>query len=368
MFRETFNSFLSEEYPRHKFVAATEAGADDATLHDGLSDLGLFTLLVPEHYGGLGLGFVDLALILEEMGKALVPISFVDTIIGSDLIVRFGTEEHKAQLLSDLAEGKVSMVTAMQEKDSGFGIDSLDCEIVTTALGRRLNGIKILVPGASTTNYLLVIVRDRESEQTVTVLLERDRAGISVSDNSTLDSSCRFCEIHFEDVVISDSDLLVDKVAGESARRLFDITAMAAALHMTGIASKVLELSVEYASQRVQFDKPIGSFQAIKHKCADMAVAIDASRSAAYYAAWAVAENTADCARAVSVAKSYCGDAAGLACKHGIQIHGGMGFTWELGLHYYLRRTKVLQYSYGDASYHRERVITDTLVQMANAD
>ena len=185
-------------------------------------------------------------------------------------------------------------------------------------------------------------------------------------EHSTLDLSCRLYELTLNDVAIEDSDLLGDVASGQSAARLFDVFSMVSALQMIGIARKVLDISVVYSTQRIQFDKPIGSFQAIKHKCADMAVAIDSGQSAAYFAAWAVAEDSSERSRAVSIAKSFCGDTAGFVCREGIQIHGGMGFTWELGLHYYLRRTKVLQYSFGDASFHRERVITDTLAGLQN--
>jgi alkylation response protein AidB-like acyl-CoA dehydrogenase len=135
------------------------------------------------------------------------------------------------------------------------------------------------------------------------------------------------------------------------------------AAQLLGLADGALDLAVEYAKLRQQFGQPIGSFQAIKHRCADMAVAVDTSRSAAYYASWAMAEDSDDRAKAVSMAKSFCGDASRFVCNEGIQIHGGIGFTWELGLHFYLRRAKVLEYSYGDAAYHRERVLAETLAE-----
>jgi len=196
-------------------------------------------------------------------------------------------------------------------------------------------------------------------------LVEPGRAGVSLRPHATLDPTCRFHEVTFRDVVIVRDDIVGGEPSPESVQRLFDVSGMIAATEMTGIAAKVLDTAIDYAGKRTQFDKPIGSFQAIKHRCADMAVAVDASRSAAYYAAWALAEASEDRAKAVSMAKSYCGDAARFACNEGIQIHGGIGFTWELGLHYYLRRAKVLEYSFGDAAYHRERVLTSTLAQLA---
>jgi alkylation response protein AidB-like acyl-CoA dehydrogenase len=133
---------------------------------------------------------------------------------------------------------------------------------------------------------------------------------------------------------------------------------------MTGIAGKVFDKAVQYVKQRVQFGKPVGSFQAIKHRCADMAVAVEASRSAAYYAAWALANESPDHGKAISIAKSFCGDTARFVCNEGMQLHGGMGFTWALGLHLYLRRAKLLEYTYGDATHHRKRVLAAALAEL----
>ena len=131
---------------------------------------------------------------------------------------------------------------------------------------------------------------------------------------------------------------------------------------MTGIAARVLDMAVEYAGQRVQFGRPIGAFQAIKHRCADMMVLVETSRTAAYYAARASSSGPDEAGQAVSMAKAYCGDAARDVCNEAIQIHGGIGFAWELDLHLYLRRAKSLEYAYGDASVHRERVLAAALL------
>jgi len=171
-------------------------------------------------------------------------------------------------------------------------------------------------------------------------------------------------EVTFNDVTIVDRDFLGGAPSAAALEQLMDASAMCAAVFMTGIAGKVMDQTVDYVKQRKQFGKAIGSFQAIKHKCADLAVSVDSCRSAAYYAAWAVALSTPDQRKSVSIAKSFCGDMSRFVCNEGIQLHGGMGFTWDLGLHYYLRRAKLLEYSYGDSAYHRKRVIAEALLDL----
>ena len=360
-FRDAFASYLGEQYTldRHR-VAATDP-AIHATLWDGLVELGLFGMLVPEAQGGLGLGFVDLALPLEELGKALVPAVFFDTLVATDLIVRYGTASQRDRLLPALAAGKMKIAIAATEVAGGFGLEETAIAAVPAGSGWRLTGTKILVPHVAADDLLLVVVRFQPGGELGLVLLEPSRSGISTCAESTFDLVCRFDEVGFDRVALHSADVLGGAASAAAVARLMDVSAAVAAIQMTGIAGRMLDISVAYASQRTQFGKLIGSFQAIKHRCADMAVSADAARTAAYYAGWAIAEDAADRTRACSIAKSFCGDAARFVCNEGIQVHGGMGFTWELGLHHYLRRAKVLEYSWGDAAYHRERVIAETL-------
>lgn len=364
MFQESIRGFLDKAYDLKKVGALIDGDGRDPALWSKLAELGCFAMLVPEEQGGLGLSFVDLALVFEEYGRALVPSPVVETIVATDAIARFGTEAQKAQLLPKVAEGKLTLVPAIVESDAGFGQDDIAMTAEPSGNGWRLNGRKILVPHAKTADVLLVAVRFGTGGPLGLVLCEPGRAGMTLRRHQTLDPASRFYEISFASVQIVRDDILGGEPSAKSVQRLYDASGAASATMMTGIAGKVLDRSVEYAGQRVQFDRPIASFQAIKHKCADMAVAIDASQSAAYYAAWALAEDAPDLAKAVSIAKSFCGDTARQVCNEGIQIHGGIGFTWELGLHFYLRRAKVLEYSYGDAAYHRERVLAATLDEL----
>ncbi len=365
LFRETFHGFLEQNHDLKKHAALLEGDGFDADLWWGLADLGLFSMLVPEQFGGLGLSFVDMALVLEELGMELVGAPASETIVATDLIVRHGSEKQQARLLPLLAAGKLRVATAIAEPKSGFGDLNIQAQAASNSNGWRLNGHKIMVPHAVMADLIMVAARIGPSQELGLVMLEPQRKGVVLREQSTLDPACRFYAMTLDSVAVDVEDFLGGAVPQPtSLARLLDVSSAVAALQLTGIAGKVLDIAVAYAAQRVQFGKPIGSFQAIKHKCADMAVAIDAARSAAYYGAWAIAEDAVDRVKAVSMAKSFCGDTARQVCNEGIQIHGGMGFTWELGLHWYLRRAKVLEFSHGDAAFHRERVMAATLAEL----
>jgi alkylation response protein AidB-like acyl-CoA dehydrogenase len=362
-FQATFRSFLEQNCDIKRHAALTQGDGDDRVLLQRLADLGLFAMLVPEPFDGLGLSFVDLALVLEELGRALVGGAVVDTLVATDLVARHGSPFQQASLLPRLAAGKLRVVCAVVEAESGFGEANIRASVTSTADGWRLDGHKVLVPHAANADLIMIVTRVDPTQALGIVMLEPQRDGVTLRQQVTLDPADRCYTLTLDKVAVDAEDIL-GGVAAQPVARLSDVAAAAAALQLTGIASKVLDITVGYAGQRVQFGKPIGSFQAIKHKCADMAVAIDAARSAAYYAAWAIADDAPDRAKAVSMAKSFCGDTARLVCNDGVQIHGGMGFTWELGLHWYLRRAKVLEYSYGDAAFHRERVMATTLAEL----
>jgi alkylation response protein AidB-like acyl-CoA dehydrogenase len=363
-FRDSIRDFLGN----HKGVPAADTGrvssSDVDRLWSTLADLGAFSLLVPEVYGGLGLSFVDLTLVLEEFGRELVPSSVIETLVATELLARYGSAEQKPMILPRIAKGRVKISSAVSEANAGY--DPADTSVVvrSTARGQHLNGVKILVPAGGTADFLLVAALCDGDRGPGLILLERGRSGIEVREHETFDLMSAYHEVTFDNVAIADHDFLGGLPSQEAVMRLMDASAASAAVLMTGIAGKVMDTTVEYVKQRQQFGKPIGSFQAIKHKCADMAVAVDSCRSASYYAAWAFAGNTPDQPKAVSIAKSFCGEMSRMVCNEGIQLHGGMGFTWDLGLHYYLRRAKLLEYSFGDASYHRKRVTSAALEEL----
>ena len=222
-----------------------------------------------------------------------------------------------------------------------------------------VSGKKILVADAADAAVFLVLARQPTGMAIVAV--DRDTPGVLVRPHEDIDPTSGLCAIDLDRVALRDDAVIGAAAPDRAVKRLLDVAVTIDAGQLMGIAAKMLDTSVEYARTRVQFGQLIGAFQAIKHRCADMAVAVEAGRSAAYYAFWAVAENAPDRARATSMAKAYCGDVARQVCNDAIQIHGGMGFTWELGLHRFLRRSKVLEHANGDIAYHNERVLSETL-------
>lgn len=321
----------------------------------GLAELGLFALIVPERFDGVGLSAVDVALAVEALGAGLAPPSVLSTLAATDLLVRHGSEAQQRSYLPDIAAGTCKIAIATLEADQGY-----DPGAVTTAIGPEgLSGAKILVADAADAHVILVSAR--HGGKTALALIDRVAAGVTVRPHDDIDPTAGSCAIMFERVAVSDDAIVGAATPERAVARLLDTCATFSAGALMGISHRMLDAAVDYARTRVQFGQAIGAFQAIKHRCADMAVAVEAGRSAAYYAFWAVAEDAPDRTRAASMAKAYCGDVSRHVCSETIQVHGGMGFTWELGLHRFLRRAKLLEHSFGDAAFHNERVLVETL-------
>lgn len=349
-FRDSLARFLADAYPLDRH-------ADEADHWSELAELGLFALLVPEEHEGLGLSLVDLALGVEELGKVLAPLGVAETLVATDAIARFGTAGQKQALLPGISAGGHRVAIAVLEPGAGY-----DPRDLRTGFARgTLSGRKMLVPDAATADTLLVVAR-AENGRPGLFLVDRAAQGVGLTAENSLDPSAAYHEL-----LLADAPAEPLGGAEGAVARLLDVAAAVYAGLLTGIAGRMLEISVDYARQRAQFGQAIGAFQAIKHKCADLATTMEGARSAAYFALWAAAEDAPERARAVSMAKAFCGDAARQSCQDGIQIHGGMGFTWELGLHHYLRRAKVMEYAYGDAAWHRERVVAETMIALGAA-
>ena len=362
MVQDSVRSFLADQWSTAKLRGLMEGDGLDTALWQGLAELGLLAILVPEEHGGLGLGFVDLALVLEECGRALVPGPLVETILVTDALTRFGTPGQQAALLPGVAEGRVRLSPAVTEARGGCDPQWIETAATGTASGWSLSGRKILVPYAGIADRLLVSARFGPTGEPGLALVDPNGPGVTCRPHVMLDLPSRADEVVFDQVSVAAADVLGGTPSAASVLRLLDAGAAGAAAQMSGIAAKMLDLAVEYVGQRVQFGRPIGSFQAIKHRCADMMVQVETSRTASYYAAWALSAGSAEAPQAVSMAKAYCGDAARSVCNEAIQLHGGIGFAWELDLHLYLRRAKALEYAFGDAGWHRERVVAAALL------
>ena len=338
-------------------------GADDRAGWDMMAELGLFGLLVPEAHGGLGLSLVDLALIAEELGVRLAPQSIIDTLVAADVIARHASERQQGVWLAPLAGGGLRVALAWHEAGAGYD----PSRMTTTLRDGVLCGEKILVAHAAAADWLLVPFRYGESARTGLAMVRGGAAGVIRARSESLDPACDHHRVLFNRVAIAPEAILDGHAPQDAAARMFDVAAALLSATALGIAGEMVRRSADYARERVQFDKPIGSFQAIKHKCADMYTQVEAARAVAYYAICVLSETGEDGPRAASMAKAFCVDTAVECCHQGIQVHGGMGFTWELGLHHFLRRARILAASFGDSNFHRERVIAATLEHAALA-
>jgi alkylation response protein AidB-like acyl-CoA dehydrogenase len=357
LLRDSVRAFLADHWGCARLRAA--GGQFDPDLWTGLCGLGLQTLLVPEEHGGAGLGPVDCVLSFEEFGRSLVPGPLRDTILISDVVARFGTPSQRAAVLPAVAAGQVRLAFAHAEPGAGRGTERAGVTATPDGAAWRLHGRKILVPAADSATGLVVSARLPDGRSVLFLCDLPDRA-VTITRNVAIDPDSMPCRVDL-------SGARAGMLGTDSAAlgRLLETSAMAAAAEMIGIAGAALDMAVGYAKQRTQFDRPIGSFQAIKHRCADMLVAVETARSAAYYAAWAATEQDSGLPLAVSVTKASSGDACRFACNECLQIHGGVGFTWEFDVHLYLKRAKLLEYSFGDATWHRERVASLVLPSKA---
>lgn len=355
---ETVARALGDALP---FEGHEARGGDDSAGWDIMAELGLFGLLVPEANGGLGLSLVDLALIAEEMGVRLAPQSILDTLAASDAIARHGSAAQQAAWLAPLAVGGLRVALAWHEAGSGYDAERMG----TTLRDGVLTGEKILVAHGGKADWLLVSFRHGDSARTGLAMVRGDAAGVVRTPSEGLDPACDHHLVRFEDVTLAGDAVLNGSAPQDAAARLFDVAASLMSAAALGIAGELVRRSADYARERIQFDKPIGSFQGIKHKCADMYTQAEAAKAAAYYAICALSEADADGPRGASMAKAFCVDTAIMCCHQGIQVHGGMGFTWELGLHHFLRRARVYAAMFGDSNFHRERVIAATLAAAA---
>jgi alkylation response protein AidB-like acyl-CoA dehydrogenase len=364
MLRQTARAFLEEHCPttfvRHMMEDDKGYSAD---LWKEMAELGWLGLAFPEAYGGQGLGFVDLTVILEEMGAALLPSPFLSTVIlAGQTILLGGSEAQKKAYLPKIAEGALIATLAMTEPAGRFDAEGITAVKATPqGAGFSITGTKLFVPDAHIAELLVVAARTKETDDKSTgislFLVEGNSPGVSTTLLKTMDQTRKQCEVVFDNVQVGRDRLLGTLDQGwPILQKVLNLATVSLCAEMVGGAQRVLDLSVSYAKERVQFGRPIGSFQAIKHKCAEMMLQVESAKSAAYYAAWAVDEDVPEAPLAVSMAKAYCSDAYRNTAGEGIQVHGGIGFTWEHDMHLYFKRAKYAEFTFGDATYHRELV------------
>ncbi len=352
--RETARRFLEDKCPTStvRELMASEPGFDADSWQE-MAALGWLAMAIPESYGGAGFTFLETAVLLEEMGRALLPAPFLSTVIlGANAVLLSGSEDQKQAVLPSVAEGTLRLALAVTEENGRWDEPGIEMIAHRADDGYRLSGTKSFVVDGHTADRLVVAAR---TETGVTLfLVDAQSEGIERSPVQVMDQTRKLAVVRFADVVVSGDSLLGAEGDGwRTLERVFQIASVALAVESIGGAQKVLEMAVEYAKMRIQFGRPIGSFQAIKHKCADMLVGVESAKSAAYYAAWAVAEDNEEVAVVAPLAKSYCTEKYFSAASENIQIHGGIGFTWEHDAHLYFKRAKSSELLLGDPSYHR---------------
>ena len=315
-------------------------------------------MIIPQQYGGTGMTFSDLIVLLEEFGRALVPGPFISTVVlGAIPILEAGTEAQKQEFLPKIAAGKLIMTLALTEPSARWDADGVAMPAKAEGDFFVLSGTKLFVPDAHVSDYMLVAARTKKGENPedgITLfLVDSKSAGIEFTVLKTI-AADKQCEVAFSEVRVPKANVLgeVDK-GWPIIRSVKTKAAVAACAYMVGLSQMDFDVTLDYAKQRIQFGRPIGSFQAIQHKFADMIIDVDGSRFITYKAAWALQENEPDAETLVSMAKAWCNEAARRVVSHGQQIHGGIGFTKDYKIELYFRRQKWMEMMWGDADYHR---------------
>jgi alkylation response protein AidB-like acyl-CoA dehydrogenase len=360
MLRQSARNLLERECPSTfvRRLMDDERGYDPA-LWKKMAELGWTGLVIPEEYGGAGLNYVDLVLVLEEMGRVVLPSPFIWTVMVAEALKIAGSASQKETLLPKIAAGDLIATAAWLETSASWSPSGIALTARRSGAEFSLNGAKLFVNDAHIADCLLVAARTGASgEDGVTLLmLEKSRPGIEITPLKTMDQTRKLAEVKFTDVKATADDV-IGKV-GEGWKYLagaIDCGKVMLAAEMMGGAQKVLEMTVEYAKLRVQFGRPIGSFQAVQHKCANMMIDVEGAKSAVYYASWAVSNRVAEAPVAAALAKAAASDAFRRVSADGIQVHGGIGFTWDHDMHLYFKRAKSSEFTFGDAIYNRELI------------
>ena len=351
--RKMVRRFLEEKSPETEVrrLMATEEGYDPAVWSQMANELALQGLGIPEEFGGQGYGPVELYVVFEEMGAALLCAPYFSTVaLAANALLFVGNEKDQAAYLPGIASGETIATVALTDDAGMWDLGSTSTSATRVGDHFELNGVRSYVTDGSTATLLLVPAMTEKGLSLFAVA--GDAEGVARESLATMDQTRKQSRIEFTNAPA----VLIGEEGGALAglETTAQVAAAALAAEQVGGAQRVLDASVEYAKNRVQFGRPIGSFQAIKHKCADMLLDVESAKSAAYYAAWAAQERNEELPIAASLAKSFCSEAYFHCAAENIQIHGGIGFTWEHPAHLYFKRAKSSELFLGDPAYHRE--------------
>ena len=351
--RKTVRAFLeaksSEEAVRHQME--TDQGYDPAVWSQMGEQMGLQGLHIPEEYGGSGYSYVELGVVLEEMGRALLCAPYFSTVVlAANTLLHSGDDAAKKAYLPGIAAGTTVATLATAEASGKWDESGIQMTASGSGADWKLSGAKSFVIDGHVAS--LIIVAARTGKGVSLFAVDGGAAGLTRTQLSTMDQTRKQAKLEFNN---TPAKLIGEEGKGwNTLSKVMDLVAIGLAAEQVGGAQKVLEMAVEYAKVRVQFGRPIGSFQAIKHKCADMLLEVESAKSAAYYGMWCAAEMNDELASVASLAKAYCSEAYFHATAENIQIHGGIGFTWEHPAHLYFKRAKSSELMFGDPTYHRE--------------
>ena len=351
--RSSVRRFLEDKSPMTEVrrLMETSEGYDPAVWSQMADQLGLQAMAIPEDLGGAGFGYVELIVVFEEMGRSLLCAPYFSSVaLGANALLSSGDDAAKKDLLPGIASGETIATLAVTEDSGRWDEEGITLSATGTGSEFTLSGHKNFVIDGHIANLLVVAARTAGGISLFAV--DGGASGITRTQLVTMDQCRKQARIEFD----STPARLIGTEGGGSAAlsKTLDLAAVAIAAEQVGGAQRCLEMSVQYAKERIQFGRPIGSFQAIKHKCADMLLEVESAKSAAYYAGWAAAEDSDELPVVSSLAKAYCSDAYFHAAAENIQIHGGIGFTWEHDAHLYFKRAKSSELFLGDPTYHRE--------------
>jgi len=358
MLKKTARDFLADKCPK-KFVKQMEESETgySTDLWQEMAELGWMGLAFPEKYGGGDMNFLDLAVLLEEMGRACLPGPFFSTVVLGGLpILDVGSEEQKQEYLPKLIRGEKILTLALSEPGyQNYDASSVTVEAIPADGNYAIKGTKLFVPDAHIADYLLCVARTKPKNGITIFLADAKNPKINYTILKSI-AGDKLCEVVFDQMPVPRANILGQlNQAGDAVQKIIERAAVAKCCEMVGNIQRALEMTVDYAKERKQFDRPIGSFQIIQHYCADMATDVDGVRFSTYQAAWMLSEGL-PCTKEAAIAKAWAGEASQRVIALAHQIHGAIGVTMEHDLHFHTRRAKAGELAFGDANFYREIV------------
>ncbi|MBW2426368.1 MAG: acyl-CoA/acyl-ACP dehydrogenase [Deltaproteobacteria bacterium] len=359
LLRAEVRKFLDENAPLGRVRELTEAGGDcGPELWGRIAELGWVGLTMPEEHGGVGLDLETMIVVLEETGRSLFPSPLISTVLAAKAIERFGSADQQARWLPGLADGSRVGTFAFLEQSDCFSAAGVETTAKVDGDELILSGEKLFVTDAGRADLFVVAVRGgSQSEAISLVVVEKGLDGVSAHDLEAMDLTKKIGRLSLDDARIG-ADCVLGELgeAWPAIEWLLDLGAALVTAEAVGAAEAALDITTRFAKERIQFDEPIGRFQGVKHPLAEIYVDVESFKSLAYYAIWALDQGAEDAKLAISRAKAYCADAFPQAGIMGVQLHGGVGYTWEYDIQLYLKRAKWIRPVFGDADHHYERI------------